>query len=294
MSDIFLDAPSPEEKPSKSPNVFLQLIKGFCYFALFFASQMAAMLILMIYYAVKKVQEWQQLGQPIDRNALSDYMLQMVQEDSNGLLLIYALLLVLFLVIFFAIRKKNFFEETGIRKFPVKLLPSLLILTVGLILMVNGILNLLPASLLQGYSEASEFLGEGTLVMSMFTQALLAPLTEELTFRGLMLSRFRKAMPLWVAIAISSVTFGVVHGHPVWFVYATLLGSFFCVVYSRTGSILSTILIHALFNAFGTAMSYAPEGVGIPFAVIILAVVLGIPITIIGFQMLFRQTAHNK
>lgn len=294
MSDIFLDAPSPEEKPSNSPKVILQLIKGFCYFGLFFASQIAAMLILMIYYAAKKVQEWQQLGQPIDRNVLSDYMLQMVQENSNGLLLIYALLLVLFLVIFFAIRKKNLFEETQIRKFSIKLLPSLLILSVGLILMVNGILNLLPASLLQGYSEASEFLGEGTFVMSLLTQALLAPLTEELTFRGLMLSRFRKAMPLWIAIAISSVTFGAVHGHPVWFVYAALMGCFFCVVYSRTGSILCTILIHALFNAFGTVMSYVPEGVGIPFAVIILSVILGIPITVIGFLMLFRQTAHNK
>jgi membrane protease YdiL (CAAX protease family) len=83
--------------------------------------------------------------------------------------------------------------------------------------------------------------------------ALLAPILEELLFRGAiqgyLLSNGNRP---WVAITIASLIFGVVHMNPAQIPFAFLLGMMFGWLYYRTGSLLPGIVGHILNNSIAT------------------------------------------
>lgn len=78
---------------------------------------------------------------------------------------------------------------------------------------------------------------------------VMAPLFEEIIFRGIIMKGLmNKGFKPKIAIIISAVVFGMVHGNPWQFVGAVLLGSVFGLVYYKTKSLLLPILLHAFNN----------------------------------------------
>lgn len=76
------------------------------------------------------------------------------------------------------------------------------------------------------------------------------PIIEEIGFRGLLLDGLLKTQCRpWVAILISAVAFGLVHGLWAPFVTATLFGLLAGWLYWRTGSIIPGIIIHIANNS---------------------------------------------
>lgn len=83
--------------------------------------------------------------------------------------------------------------------------------------------------------------------------ALLAPILEELLFRGAIQGQLqRDGMRPWTAILISSLIFGVVHMNPAQIPFAFLLGMMFGWLYYRTGSLLPGVVGHVLNNSIAT------------------------------------------
>ena len=83
--------------------------------------------------------------------------------------------------------------------------------------------------------------------------ALLAPVLEELLFRGAIQGRLQEAgMRPWTAILTSSFIFGVVHMNPAQIPFAFLLGMMFGWLYYRTSSLLPGIVGHVLNNSIAT------------------------------------------
>lgn len=84
--------------------------------------------------------------------------------------------------------------------------------------------------------------------------ALLAPILEELLFRGAIQGQLQASgMRSWTAILVSSLIFGVVHMNPAQIPFAFLLGMMFGWLYYRTGSLLPGIIGHVLNNSVATA-----------------------------------------
>jgi membrane protease YdiL (CAAX protease family) len=78
--------------------------------------------------------------------------------------------------------------------------------------------------------------------------ALLAPVVEELLFRGLgytLLEGFGR----WTAIGVTAVCFALAHGLVEGFPLLVLFGAGLAYMRSRVGSILPGILVHMAFNA---------------------------------------------
>lgn len=76
------------------------------------------------------------------------------------------------------------------------------------------------------------------------------PIIEEICFRGLLLDGLLKTRcHPWVAILISAVAFGLVHGLWAPFVTATLFGLLTGWLYWRTGSIIPGLIIHIANNS---------------------------------------------
>lgn len=268
-------------------NIFFQIMKALCYYALFMGAQVivgiaSSFLGTFSYMAKNGVGT-----SPDDQEKLQAFLLDFVNQNTGYLVIAYTLLALLILWIFFLIRRKKLHGECGMLRFKTGYLPAILVLAVGLTFFCNTALNLLPEAWLDSYGEASGSLSQGPFFVMLIATGICAPLLEEITFRGLILSRLTRALPLWVSVCISSLLFGISHGHPLWIVYTFLLGVAFSVVALRTGSILPTMLMHAIFNIFGTCIGY----VEFEFNIIIFFTMLiaGIILTILGFYMLLNK-----
>ncbi|MBR3915812.1 MAG: CPBP family intramembrane metalloprotease [Bacteroidaceae bacterium] len=100
---------------------------------------------------------------------------------------------------------------------------------------------------------ANEFQGLSHSLLGAFTISVLAPLLEEVMFRGAiqgyMMRTFRSP---WLAIVVAALVFGIFHMNPIQIVYASLLGFVFGWIYYRTGSLMSVIVGHVLNNSIAT------------------------------------------
>lgn len=78
---------------------------------------------------------------------------------------------------------------------------------------------------------------------------LLAPLAEEVVFRGAVLRSLLTQMKPWTAIAISALLFSIVHMNPAQMPFAFLAGILLGWMYWRTGSILPGMAYHWANNS---------------------------------------------
>ncbi|WP_185864454.1 type II CAAX endopeptidase family protein [Blattabacterium cuenoti] len=103
------------------------------------------------------------------------------------------------------------------------------------------------------YKEIEFFLKEETKNPIPFfsTTVLLAPICEEVLFRGIILNGMlkNKIHPV-KAILFSSFLFGLTHMNPWQFVGGLFVGSFIGFIYFTTSSIINCILLHVFNNAF--------------------------------------------
>ncbi len=174
------------------------------------------------------------------------------------LTLISNLLTLGILLLIFLIRRKNPLAEVGVKGVPGTTALAAVGIAPTLYLVVTLVLSSLPEAWMESYAEAAASL-DNPGVVSFIATALVAPVAEEVVFRGLMLSRLRRAMPGWLALVLSAAIFGVCHGHPVWITYAFLLGLVFGGMTLRSGSILPSMLAHMMFNGTGEILSLAGD-----------------------------------
>lgn len=94
-----------------------------------------------------------------------------------------------------------------------------------------------------------------------FSAVVIAPLAEELFFRGLLAPALWKATGSgWIAALLSGAAFGFIHGQPQDIAPLITMGTALAVLRFTTGSVPLCILIHALFNARTIAAALlAPE-----------------------------------
>lgn len=95
-----------------------------------------------------------------------------------------------------------------------------------------------------------------TIAAFVLYGVLLAPIAEELIFRGLLFNIGLRYSNFWVAATVSSVLFGAAHADIQLFLPLTLVGFVLATVYYRSRNLLASMLTHASFNAIAfTAMA---------------------------------------
>jgi hypothetical protein len=127
---------------------------------------------------------------------------------------------------------------------PVLLTVPLLVLGLGTL--TDWLEQLVPLS----PWEAAMFEQMSTLsVPVVLITCLLAPVLEEMLFRGVILRGFLALYPRWQAILGSAILFGMAHLNLYQFVVALVIGTLAGWLYERSRSLLPGIALHAAYNS---------------------------------------------
>jgi uncharacterized protein len=92
------------------------------------------------------------------------------------------------------------------------------------------------------------------LILKVMAIAVLAPLIEELLFRGYLQTALMEKMNHHVAIWLAALIFSVIHLQPMAIPGLMLLGAAFGYIYHRTGSLKTCILLHMVNNGLALAV----------------------------------------
>lgn len=110
---------------------------------------------------------------------------------------------------------------------------------------------------LKQYEDLIESAGLDTSITipMLLYSVILAPIGEELIFRGTTMHLARRALPFWLANLMQAFLFGFFHMNWIQGIYAFVLGLILGFVCEKGGSIYYSILLHILFNFWGTVIS---------------------------------------
>lgn len=174
---------------------------------------------------------------------------------------------------------------------------SLLLIVPGLQL-CSGILtstvSLFFPSWLEQYQKLLEAAGmteQHLSILLILYSILLGPIEEELVFRGVTLSSAKKALPFWLANCLQAALFGIFHLNYIQGIYAFFIGLVLGYVTYRSGSLLYSILLHMLFNAYGTLISRLLPSEQSVFYLFFIPV--SFALLIVGIQIFLKATKAN-
>ena len=88
------------------------------------------------------------------------------------------------------------------------------------------------------------------------TGAVIAPIVEEIFFRGFLFQGFRQKYGWMPAVFLSSAIFGAAHLDPVSLIPTFVLGCVLAYVYHRSNSVWPGIIFHAAINSFSLCTVY--------------------------------------
>ena len=141
----------------------------------------------------------------------------------------------------------------GTEKPGVKAIPVVIAAGIVLQILVSSVMNLIYMfwpGLLQSYMQMMQLAGISEITpIVMLTVVIMAPITEELLCRGLILKLAEKvSQRFWVANVIQALAFGIMHLNWVQGIYAFFLGLALGYLYGKYRNIFLCMLLHCVIN----------------------------------------------
>jgi membrane protease YdiL (CAAX protease family) len=92
------------------------------------------------------------------------------------------------------------------------------------------------------------------LVIQGFVTLVIAPVAEEILFRGILYTTIKQRGYPFAALWVTSFLFALIHFYPVGFLALIFLAVALVLLYERTQNLLAPILLHMFFNAVNFAI----------------------------------------
>ncbi|WP_053956063.1 CPBP family intramembrane glutamic endopeptidase [Inediibacterium massiliense] len=125
--------------------------------------------------------------------------------------------------------------------------------SIGFVFFLLGLLLKINPNLAYKLLEEGDTNTLCSLIYQCIGAVLLAPIVEELLFRGVIFHRLKKRYSIGKAIIISSIAFGIMHMELA-IVGAFVTGILLCLLYLKTKNILITMCAHFINNFIATLM----------------------------------------
>ncbi len=115
----------------------------------------------------------------------------------------------------------------------------------------------------QLYAVAPNGFSWPALLSMLIMAGFVAPLGEELVFRGLLFPWLRGRLGVATAPILSGLIFAILHGVPILIPALTAIGTALALLYHRCGSLWPVILAHGAFNGIMVVFLYAALAAGL-------------------------------
>ncbi len=236
-------------------NFFSALLKAACYTLLFFLMQIAVGVVAYFIFAIQQGMELALNGGSLDAYALMELGTEFLLENTAVISIVSAALSLLVLLPVFSIGKKKYRAETSlVPARPARSVFGALLFGLSFAVVVSIGLDLLPISesAWEEYAQYSELLmNPKSPLLAFLATVIVAPITEEIFFRGLIYTRLKRGMPMAIALLLEAALFGAMHGTPIQMAYAFVLGVLLTLLYEKFGSVYVSIAFHMAFNLVG-------------------------------------------
>ena len=228
---------------------FKSLGAGLGFVGIFVGAQLIVFFALNFYYSAMIGYESAQSGNELALKEINALLLDKLTGAMTLIAVISGVVALLIILIIFKARHKNFREEINIKPIRLISIPIIILMGISLNLLIDILISCLPIplELMESYSQASQFT-QDTSIISFLAIVIMAPIAEEIFFRGLVLSRFSKSMPIVVSIILQAIIFGLIHGTVLWFSYATIIGLVLGLLAYKQKSILGCMILHFSIN----------------------------------------------
>jgi|GEM_PF-2370129 len=246
--------PAPPSQPKKKKKrIFLWILRGLFYPFLYTQMQSLMLYGLVFIKAMAKIVGEGTLAPAYIVGTFRSILYEDLYYDLEAQYItsiVAAVTTLLIIIIIQLVRRKNLVEEFHLHRIGAGI--AALAAATGFVLnfFVSFVMAHLPLRLqeLIEYELSGEPDYNGSAIVYILAAVVSAPIIEELVFRNFEFTRFKEAVPVWLAILGSSVLFGIAHGSFTQGIYAGLLGILLAVVFQRSGSILTGMLVHFGFN----------------------------------------------
>jgi membrane protease YdiL (CAAX protease family) len=179
------------------------------------------------------------------------------QYMQNASVLILELVYLLPILLIFGWRRISW-KQLGFRKFSINVIGmgcGLLVSAYVVIFVHNSVLDLLGVDT-QGDQILEMFNQLESPVWFFLVAAVIAPIVEELFFRGFLFQGFRQTYGWRPALLLSSAIFGAAHLDPVSLVPTFVLGCVLAYLFHRSNSVWPGIIFHATVNSMSLIAVY--------------------------------------
>lgn len=134
-----------------------------------------------------------------------------------------------------------------------------LIIAICMSIGVTFLLNGSGLTSLLGYSN--DTVSTASLPLQLAVLGLLTPVCEEIVFRLLTYRRMRENVSMKISIIASALLFGVYHGNPIQFIFASIMGIVLVLTYIKYDRIIIPILMHCASNIAAVFLGLAPDDI---------------------------------
>lgn len=218
----------------------------------------------VLFVVIAALTEASRAGQAFDPFILLDmeFVFEQISRSTTLISVVYALILIPVYVLFLTLARKKHPDAVWMDR------PRLSFVAASCVIMTGamGLTNLyflllnwlsgrsgLVSRLMDEYIELSGNLSlHDQYLWLILGIGILAPIAEELLFRGIIQGELRRAMPEWLAIIIQALLFSAFHMQPVQSVYVIVPGLLLGMAYAWSGTLWVPIIMHILFNLLGS------------------------------------------
>ncbi|MBL4933583.1 CPBP family intramembrane glutamic endopeptidase [Clostridium paridis] len=228
-------------------NIFISTLKSIGYAGIYLIAQVAIAFIYGIVYVAVNINKF--------GSGNYDNIADTFQKEFLGQAYIIALIAAIvtfgIYVLMFRNKEENLFVRCRFKAFNLKVGLSLIPLTIALSAFSVSLVGML-VQFFPSYQEVSDTLqaANGSM-LSVLAITILAPIFEEILFRGIVFNELKKSMPVIPAIIAQGVLFGIYHLNLLQGIYAAILGCILGLIYQMTKSLWSNIIVHMTFNLLG-------------------------------------------
>lgn len=189
-------------------------------------------------------------------------MLEIMFAHQTAILLISGFVVLLGLWLMAKLRKSTFGAFTGLAdKAGIPVLVLALAAGAAMSFWATIAINMIPwpEAMVESYVESSSALTSRQPAIDFLAVVLMAPLVEELLFRGVIYDALCTFVPAGAAVVFQAMLFGSTHGNLLWILYSTLIGCVLGYVRKRTASLWPCILMHSAFNGSSYLFTWFAE-----------------------------------